>query len=211
MYPSANPDLFGMRKSFAEFGGELGTDNHKIKLEGQGVLLDFDLVNIVFKMNRLLLLIATYFNIGRISKAPGTVATVATIPLWWALAQTGPLIYMIVVVLLIPLGILAAQAYEAQSSEHDSKEIVIDEVVGFLITMVWLPLTWQSLVLGFILFRFLDIVKPPPIRQLDQHVKGGFGVMIDDIAAGLIGSVILQIIFTQTSWLGVQISTLTSN
>ena len=86
-----------------------------------------------------------------------------------------------------------------------------DEVVGFLITMVWLPLTWQSLLLGFVLFRFFDIVKPPPIRQLDQHVKGGFGVMIDDIAAGLISSVILQIIYTQTSWLGVQISTLTSS
>ncbi len=174
------------------------------------MLLDLSLVNIVSRMNNPLILIATYFNIGRISKAPGTVATAATIPLWWALSQAGPLIYMLVVLMLIPLGIFAAKAYEAQSSEHDAKEIVIDEVVGYLITMVWLPLTWQSMVLGFIIFRFLDIVKPPPIRQLDQHVKGGFGVMIDDIAAGLIGSVILQIIYTQTSWLGVQISTLTS-
>ncbi len=161
-------------------------------------------------MKRFLLLIATFFNIGRLSKAPGTLATVATIPLWWALTQTGPLIYMFVTVLLVPLGIAAAQAYESQSSEHDSKEIVIDEVVGFLITMVWLPVTWQSLVLGFILFRFLDIVKPPPIRQLDRHVKGGVGVMIDDIAAGLIGSLILQAIYTHTNWLGVQISTLTT-
>lgn len=185
--------------------------DHENFNEEQGVLLDLNFVNIVFEMNRLLLLIATFFNIGRISKAPGTVATAATIPLWWALSQLGPLIYMAVVLLLIPLGIMAAKAYEAQSSEHDAKEIVIDEVVGFLITMVWLPLTWQSLVLGFIIFRFLDIVKPPPIRQLDQRVKGGFGVMIDDIAAGLIGSVILQMIYTQTSWLGVQISTLTSS
>ena len=175
------------------------------------MLLDLHFVNIVFRMNRILLLIATYLNIGRISKAPGTVATAATIPLWWALSQTGPLVYMVVVLALIPLGVMAANAYEAQSTEHDAKEIVIDEVVGFLITMVWLPLTWQSLVLGFILFRFFDIVKPPPIRQLDQHVKGGFGVMIDDIAAGLVSSVILQIIYTQTSWLGVQISTLTTS
>lgn len=162
-------------------------------------------------MTKFLLLIATFFNIGRFPKAPGTVATLATIPLWWALAQTGPIIYMIVTILLIPLGIMASQAYEAQADHHDSKEIVIDEVVGFLITMVWLPMTWQSLVLGFILFRFLDIVKPPPIRQLDKHVKGGVGVMIDDIAAGLIGSLILQVIYTQTSWLGVQISNLTTS
>ena len=161
-------------------------------------------------MNKVFLLIATFFNIGRVSKAPGTVATFATIPLWWALTHAGPLIYMIVVLLLVPLGIAAAQAYETQSDQHDSKEIVIDEVVGFLITMVWLPVTWQSVTLGFIIFRFLDIVKPPPIRQLDQHVKGGLGVMIDDIAAGLIGSLILQYVYTQTSWLGVQISTLTT-
>lgn len=162
-------------------------------------------------MNKALLLIATFFNIGRISKAPGTIATIATIPLWWALAQTGPLIYMAVTILLIPLGIFAAEAYEAQASEHDAKEIVIDEVVGFLITMTWLPLTWQSLMFGFVIFRFLDIVKPPPIRQLDRRVKGGLGVMIDDVAAGVIGSLILQMVYTQTSWLGVQISNLTTN
>ncbi|MFZ3228767.1 MAG: phosphatidylglycerophosphatase A [Pseudobdellovibrio sp.] len=162
-------------------------------------------------INKILLLIATFFNIGRVSKAPGTVATLATIPLWWALAQTGPIIYMCVVLALVPIGIIAAQAYEAQSEHHDAKEIVIDEVVGFLITMTWLPMTWQSLVLGFIFFRFLDIVKPPPIRQLDKHVKGGVGVMVDDIVAGLIGSLILQAIYTNTSWLGVQISTLTTS
>ena len=161
-------------------------------------------------MNKALLLIATYFNIGRISKAPGTVATVATIPIWWILTQMHPFVYMSVTLLLIPLGIAAAQAYENQSDVHDSKEIVIDEVVGFLITMIWLPVTWQSLVLGFIIFRFLDIVKPPPIGLLDKRVKGGLGVMIDDIAAGIIGSLVLQIIYTQTSWLGVQISTLTT-
>jgi phosphatidylglycerophosphatase A len=162
-------------------------------------------------MKNILLLIATYFNIGKFPKAPGTVATFATIPLWWALTQTGPIIYMIVTFILAGLGIVAAQAFESTCEHHDSKEIVIDEVVGFLITMVWLPVTWQSLVLGLIIFRFLDIVKPPPIRQLDKHVKGGLGVMADDIVAGLIGSLILQTIYTQTSWLGVQISNLTTS
>ena len=88
---------------------------------------------------------------------------------------------------------------------HDSKEIVIDEVAGFLITMTWLPMTWQSVVIGFILFRFFDIVKPPPIRQLDKKIQGGVGVMIDDIAAGIISNFILQILFTYTLILGSQV------
>ena len=108
--------------------------------------------------------------------------TLATIPLWFLLSQTGPIPYMLVTFLLIPVGVMAAQAYEDSVQKHDSKEIVIDEVVGFLITMTWVPLTWQSLVFGFCIFRFLDIVKPPPIRQLDQKVGGGFGVMVDNIA-----------------------------
>ncbi len=162
-------------------------------------------------INKILLLIATFFNLGRVSKAPGTLATMATIPIWWLLAQTSPLIYMGAVILLIPIGIFAAQAYDSQSSQHDSKEIVIDEVIGFLITMTWLPLTWQSLIFGFIIFRFLDIVKPPPIGLLDRRVKGGLGVVIDDVAAGIIGSLILQTVYTQTSWLGVQISNLTTS
>ncbi|MGZ3690352.1 MAG: phosphatidylglycerophosphatase A family protein [Pseudobdellovibrio sp.] len=160
-------------------------------------------------LNKLLIQIATYFSIGKISKAPGTVATVATIPLWYLLAQTGPLIYMTVTFLLIPLGVVAAQAYENFSNKHDSKEIVIDEVVGYLITMTWLPINWRSMLLGFVVFRFLDIVKPPPIRQVDEKVQGGFGVMADDILAGVIGSLLMQLVYNQTNWLGTQISILT--
>lgn len=162
-------------------------------------------------LNQTLLWIATFFNIGKFPKAPGTMATLATIPIWWALSQAGPIIYMIVTLVLFPIGVIAAQAYENQSDTHDSKEIVIDEVVGFLITMTWLPMTWQSVVIGFAIFRFLDIVKPPPIRQLDRKVKGGFGVMLDDVVAGIIGSLIMQLLYTQTNILGVQITTLTGS
>lgn len=161
-------------------------------------------------LNSTLLQIATFFGVGRFPKAPGTMGTLAAIPLWYLLAQLGPLIYMVITFLLFPLGVMAAQAYEDRVGKHDSKEIVIDEVVGFLIVMTWLPMTWQSVVIGFLVFRFLDIVKPPPIRQLDQKVQGGFGVMVDDVAAGIIGSVIMQLIYNQTNWLGVQISLLTS-
>ncbi len=162
-------------------------------------------------LDKFLFNLATLFGVGKISKAPGTVATLATVPIWYALAQTGPLVYMVVVFLLFPIGIWAAQIYERQSDTHDAKEIVIDEVVGFLITMTWLPITWQSAALGFCLFRFFDIVKPPPIRQLDKKIPGGFGVMVDDVAAGIISSILMQLIYNQTNWLGIQISTLTVN
>lgn len=160
-------------------------------------------------LNNLLIKIAILFGIGKISKAPGTVATMATIPIWYFLAQTDPLVYLSITFLLVPVGIWAAQVYENHKQTHDAKEIVIDEVVGFLITMAWVPLTWQSAAIGFCLFRFFDIVKPPPIRQLDKKVPGGFGVMVDDIVAGIISSILMQLIYNQTNWLGVQISTLT--
>ena len=162
-------------------------------------------------LNKFLINLATLFGIGKVSKAPGTVATLATLPIWYFLAQSGPLVYLTITFLLVPVGIWAAQAYEDHKQSHDSKEIVIDEVVGFLITMAWVPLTWQSAVFGFCLFRFFDIVKPPPIRQLDKKIPGGFGVMVDDIAAGIISSILMQLIYNQTNWLGIQISTLTAN
>lgn len=156
---------------------------------------------------KVIIQLATFFGAGKLPKSPGTWGTLATIPLWYLLAQLHALPYMIVVLLLCVAAILIAQAYENMMGTHDSKEIVIDEVVGFLITMTWLPLTWQSLLAGFVLFRIVDIVKPPPIRQLDQKVKGGMGVVIDDIAAGIVCNIILQLIYTQTNWLGAQTQT----
>lgn len=162
-------------------------------------------------VHNILLQIATLFSVGRVKYAPGTVATLLTVPLWFILAKSGPIFYMLVVVLLVPVGIWASQVYEDAVGKHDSKEIVIDEVVGYLITMTWLPITWQSALIGFIIFRVLDILKPPPIRQLDQKVRGGIGVMADDIAAGVIGSFVMQILYTHTNWLGAQILVLTPN
>lgn len=156
-------------------------------------------------MREFLKQLATLFGVGRISKAPGTVATVATIPLVILLANLGPLVYMGVVVLLLPVGIVACEFYEQDKGGHDHKEIVIDEVLGFLITMVWMPLTWQAILIGFALFRVLDITKPLFIGYLDKKIQGGLGVMVDDVAAGIIASLIMQVLYTQTNWLGSQV------
>ena len=156
-------------------------------------------------LNKISILLATFFYVGKIPKAPGTWGTLATIPLWYLLAQLNPLWYMTGTFMVVLLGIFVAQVYEKNAGHHDSKEIVIDEVAGFLIAMTWLPMTWQSVVAGFLLFRFFDIVKPPPIRQIDQRMQGGIGVMADDVAAGLIVNILLQLVYTKTGWLGSQI------
>lgn len=149
--------------------------------------------------------IGTFFGFTRKVKAPGTVGTVLTIPIWFALAHTPVWIYMFSCVAIFIVGMVVCEQYEKLHGGHDQSELVIDEVAGFLITMTWVPLTWQSLLFGFVIFRILDIWKPFPIGLADQKIKGGLGVMADDAIAGIIGNVILQIIFTKTSWLGSQL------
>lgn len=151
--------------------------------------------------------LATWFGVGKIKKASGTWATLATVPLAYALGLLGPFITMGFIVLLLPVGIVAADFYEKKFQTHDSSEIVIDEVIGFLITMTWLPLTWQSFVLGFILFRILDIFKPFPISYLDEKIAGGLGVVVDDVAAGMIANLVLQYLYSHTGILGTQMIT----
>lgn len=155
-------------------------------------------------MREFLLRSATLFGVGKAAKAPGTWGTLATVPVVFLLSYLGPLVYMAAVFLMLPLSIVAAELYEKQAGSHDAKEIVIDEMVGFMITMTWMPQTWQAYLAGFCLFRFLDILKPPPIRYFDRRVPGGLGVVLDDVVAGIIANVFLQLIYSQTPWLGIQ-------
>ncbi len=158
-------------------------------------------------MQKLMILIATFFGVGRSPKAPGTFGTLAAILLVWPLQMCGAFVYMAFIIVAIPISMIASEVYGRVHGEHDSGAIVIDEVVGFLITMTWLPMTWQAYLGGFLLFRFFDILKPFPISYLDRNIKGGAGVVIDDVAAGLCANVILQVIFTKTVWLGSQLIT----
>lgn len=148
--------------------------------------------------------LATWGGVGKIKTAPGTFGTLAALPFVWILSQTGPLIYMTFTLFFAVFAIFIAEFYERASGTHDSKEVVIDEVVGILISMAWLPQTWQAYLAGFLLFRLLDVVKPPPIRHFDEKVRGGFGVVADDLIAGLITNVVLQIVYVNTMWLGAQ-------
>src|SRR5690606_18416229 len=120
---------------------------------------------------KLISYLATFFGAGLSPKMPGTIGTLAAIPLWYLLGYTGPYGYMVATFLLVIAAIFVSDAYEKDLEQHDRPEIVIDEVVGFLITMTWLPFSWKYLVLGFLLFRLLDIFKPFPISYLNDKVK----------------------------------------
>jgi phosphatidylglycerophosphatase A len=158
--------------------------------------LDKQSVNPTFKqlLRSPTLLLAFGFGSGLSSKAPGTMGTLAAIPLWWLLAQLPLASYLIIVLVSAIIGIYICGAAAKTLGVHDHGGIVWDEFVGFWIAMAALPVTWTSLILGFALFRFFDIVKPWPISWLDKKVSGGFGIMIDDIAAGIASALVLILI-----------------
>jgi len=132
---------------------------------------------------------------GLSPKAPGTFGTVAALPIyWWLLADLAPWLFALIVIVSFVLGVYVCQKTSEDLGVHDHGGIVIDEWVGMWITLFLVPKGLIWMLLGFALFRFFDIVKPWPIKWLDQHVKGGFGIMIDDVLAGLMAWLVLQAI-----------------
>jgi phosphatidylglycerophosphatase A len=144
---------------------------------------------------------ATFFGLGARVKAPGTVATLATIPLVIFAAQFEFYIYMGLALAVSVVAIVSAELYQQQSGKQDASEVVIDEVAGFMVTMTWLPINWKTVLCGFLIFRTLDILKPFPINYLDRQIKGGVGVVADDLAAGIIGNILLQLLLLKTNFL----------
>jgi phosphatidylglycerophosphatase A len=143
-------------------------------------------------------LVATFFGIGWLRPGPGTWASLATALIWWWLSRwIVPSWQAIGAGLLagvaILVGIPAATQVARAAAIKDPGFVVIDEVAGQLITLIAVPVSWKSLLLGFILFRGFDIVKPPPVRQLEQ-LPEGWGIVIDDIGAGLYGLLIMQVL-----------------
>lgn len=135
--------------------------------------------------------LATWFGVGRARVAPGSLGTLAGMPLAAALLFLGLPYVWVAAVLLLGIGTWAAGRFCADSGTHDDQRIVIDEVVGYLVTLAAAPPSLFGLALGYGLFRLFDIWKPWPIRVVDRRVHGGFGVMADDVAAGLVGAPLL--------------------
>jgi phosphatidylglycerophosphatase A len=138
--------------------------------------------------------IATFFGVGYSSFMPGTMGTLAAVPLAYAAMGRGAQTLWATTCGVTVAGIWAAGRYCALTGRHDNQRIVIDEVAGYLLTLSLVPRSPANLALAFLLFRVLDIAKPWPIRQVDRQVKGGFGVMADDLLAGAIGAVLLRLL-----------------
>jgi phosphatidylglycerophosphatase A len=142
-------------------------------------------------------LVATFFGIGRFRPGPGSWGSAATVLLWLLLTRflaPGSQAWVAIglAALAVALGIPAATRVARASNIKDPQFVVIDEVAGQLITLIAVPVSWKSLLLGFILFRGFDMVKPPPVRQLES-LPEGLGIVIDDVAAGLYALALMQI------------------
>jgi phosphatidylglycerophosphatase A len=134
------------------------------------------------------------FGSGLAAKMPGTFGTLAALPLVVLLSHFSSFsVYLTVTILVCVLGIWICGKTAEDMGVHDDSSIVWDEVAGMLITMLAVPLSWETVLVGFMLFRFFDIIKPWPISYLDEHVHGGFGIMIDDVLAGLLAVACLHL------------------
>ena len=155
-------------------------------------------------MNGLSKILATALGAGYSPVAPGTCGTAVAVPLAYLLSAFPLWQFLIVCVVVTLVGVWAAARADAAWGTHDSGRIVIDEVAGYLVTMAPVARSeWRTLLVGFVVFRALDIIKPPPIRAIDEKMPGGWGVVLDDVAAGVMGAAIMWALahFGALAWL----------
>lgn len=155
-------------------------------------------------MRGLAKILATGFGAGFSPVAPGTAGSLLAAGLYWLFPDSSrgwehaaPL--LVATVLGFFVGVWASRETEKAYGE-DAGRIVIDEVVGMWVVMLWVPKTWKLLLVGFLLCRFFDIVKPFPAAR-SQRVGGGWGVMLDDLFAGIYGNLVLQVVWRGFGWM----------
>ncbi len=144
-------------------------------------------------MDRLIMLIATGFGLGRIPFAPGTWGTLLALPLHLALIRLAPPFYLALLAAITLIAIGSAGGAEKILDRADPGCVVIDEVAGMLVALIFIPPTVVNLVAAFLLFRLFDITKPFPVGWLDRHLHGGPGIVIDDLAAGAMAAAVMHI------------------
>ncbi len=160
-----------------------GTDNNRWSLPG-----------LLSRREKQILFLATWFRVGHLPYMPGTWGSLAAVPLWWLLQHLGLLGYGLAVVLLGVVSIYLSGRAEIYLQQADAPVIVIDEVVGQLITLAACPVNFYAVGLGVVLFRLFDIFKPFPIGLINARLGGGLGIVLDDVVAGLYAGLILVIL-----------------
>ncbi len=153
-------------------------------------------------MGRVALAIASAGYSGFFPIAPGTVGSAVGVALWAAARASGAglVTEFVLAAALLVIGAWAATLAEAELGTTDPGPVVIDEVMGMWVTLIAVPFTWPAALAGFLLFRVFDIVKPPPARQLER-MHGGWGIMLDDLAAGVFAwAVLAGLIWLRPHW-----------
>jgi len=140
------------------------------------------------------LFLAFGFGSGLSKIMPGTMGTIAALPLYYALAPLPLLPFLIVILVSFIVGCYLCDKASKAMNVHDHPGIVWDEFVGLWITFILVPFSWSAMLAGFILFRIFDMAKPWPIKWVDKHVHGGIGIMVDDVLAGIAACVCLHIL-----------------
>ena len=143
---------------------------------------------------KVILFLSSGCLLGNMPFAPGSFGTLAGLPICWLLSGIDPWISFILILLTVPFAVWIAGEAEKILGKKDPGAIVIDEIVGMALTLAGLPFNATTAGIGFILFRVLDITKPFPIRFLERRFKGGTGIVLDDMAAGIIANITLRII-----------------
>jgi phosphatidylglycerophosphatase A len=143
--------------------------------------------------DRTVLFLATGFFIGTVPYAPGTFGSLIGLPLCFIFSRLNSLQSLAGVLLFIIFAIRVASAAEKILNEEDPGKIVIDEIAGLIVTFMGLPFNMKTAIAGFLIFRALDIWKPFPIRLLEQKIRGGTGVVLDDVLAGIYANLILRL------------------
>jgi len=138
--------------------------------------------------------LATCFKIGHLPIAPGTWGSLVAIIGWWLWLQyLDPLVFIVLIIAIFAIGVFTTNTIIAHTGEKDPSRVIIDEVAGQWLGLLILPDGMLYIVGAFVLFRFLDIFKPWPIRQMEQFPKG-WGVMLDDTLAGLLTLGLIQVV-----------------
>ena len=132
------------------------------------------------------------FGSGLVPFAPGTFGTLAALPVYWLLKDVSLAVYLSIIIMAFIAGIWICQQSADWLGKDDPSAVVWDEIVGYLVTMIAAPSGWEWMLAGFILFRFFDILKPWPISWADKQLHGGFGIMVDDVIAGLFALMVMQ-------------------
>jgi phosphatidylglycerophosphatase A len=145
-------------------------------------------------MRKIIIIFTTFFYTGYFPKGSGTVATAAFVPFYFLFFKAmNPWLYASITIALYFLGVWASNYAAVIFKDEDPSQVVIDEVVGFLITMFMIPFTWKRLIVGFFVARILDIIKPFPAYQ-SQALRGGNGIMADDAISGFQGLALMWIL-----------------